>query len=189
MKQTAIIAGIMGLTIFTACNTHSESEEYDQTEEMNDDRFVEEENRSDAEFMVEVMAGSLREIELAEIAMEHTSSDEVKEFANMMIREHQNIVQQLDSIAQITNATLPDVPDDEAVTDMNKLTTKKRDKDFDETYMRMTYTHHQNQVKFFEKELEQEHNKYIKEWAQQTLTTINRHLTEAEPLYTKFSPR
>ncbi|SNC77237.1 putative membrane protein [Hymenobacter gelipurpurascens] len=97
---------------------------------------------TDAEFMKSAAASDQNEIQLSKLALEKGVTGMVKDHANMMIKDHTTSTNDLKSIAQKKNVTLPADMDAEHKTiaaDMRKLSGK----DFETKYMQQMEMDHQ----------------------------------------------
>lgn len=135
----------------------------------------------DHHFAMEAAQGGMAEVKLGQLAQDKGSSDAVKQFGKKMVDDHSKANDQLKGIAAKENLTLPTEIDakDEAVYDrLSKLSGAE----FDRAYARDMVRDHKKDVAEFQKEANNGKNDDIKNFASQTLPTLQEHLKMAEGL-------
>ena len=134
---------------------------------------------SDQHFVMEAAKGGLAEVELGKLASDKASSDQVKQFGKRMVDDHSKANDELKSLAQSKNITLPTSvdPKDKAFEDrLSKLSGEQ----FDRTYMQHMLTDHRKVANAFRTESQSGKDAEIKAWAAKTLPTIEEHLKQAQ---------
>lgn len=134
---------------------------------------------SDNTWVMNVAKDGMAEVELAKLAQGKASSDQVKQFAQRMMTDHQKANDELKSLAQSKNITLPSaVPArDKALHD--RLSRLSGDA-FDRAYMNAMVTDHRKAVNAFRMESQSGKDPDIKNWASKTLPTLEEHLKQAQ---------
>jgi putative membrane protein len=135
----------------------------------------------DEMFVLNVAKDGMAEVELGKLASEKAGSDEVKKFAQRMVTDHSKANDELKSLAQSKNITLPsDVdPKDKATHDrLAKLSGPA----FDRAYMQHMVAGHRKAVAAFKKESTSGKDPDVKAWAEKTLPTIEDHLKMAQDI-------
>ena len=134
---------------------------------------------ADKKFAMEAAQGGLAEVELGRLAAEKGQSDKVKQFGQRMVDDHTNANNQLKSVAQKNNITLP--------TSVNAKDQALKDKlsglsgaEFDRAYMQNMVKDHQKDISEFQKEANNGSNADLKGFAAQTLPTLQEHLRMAK---------
>jgi putative membrane protein len=131
-------------------------------------------------FMKDAAMGGMAEVELGKLAQEKATNPRVKNFGEMMVKDHSAANNDLKSIAQQKNVMLP--------TDMGKHKdhyedlSKKKGADFDKAYMKMMVDDHQDDIKDFEKCAENGTDPDVKTFASQKLPTLRKHLDSAKAI-------
>ena len=134
---------------------------------------------SDQTFVTKAAAGGLAEVELGKLAQQKGSTEEVKNFGQRMVTDHGKANDELKSIAQKKNITLPTSLDahDQATRDrLAKLSGPA----FDRAYMRTMLTDHRKDVNEFKHESTSGKDPDIKAFASNTLPTLEDHLKQAQ---------
>jgi putative membrane protein len=142
-------------------------------------------NNNNADFLTEAASGGMMEVQLGQLAKTKASSQAVKDFAAMMVRDHSNANTQLKSIAAKKNVTLPAALPEKHQKHVTDLT-EKSGADFDKDYMKMMVDDHQDDIKMFEKcAKDDKEDADIKAFAAKTLPTLYKHLDAAKAIRDK----
>ena len=121
------------------------------------------------------------EIQSSQIALQKTTNERVKDFAHLMIKDHTRIGDELELIAQKQNLQLPRGLDSKSQSSLKRLQSESGAR-FDRTYAPMMLKGHQQAVKLFQSYAKNGDDQQLKEWAQQTLPTLQEHLRRAETM-------
>jgi len=135
----------------------------------------------DAEFMVEAASGGMMEVQVANLALQKATSTQVKEFAQIMIKDHGKANGELKSLAASKNITLPTALIDKHQKIVNDLQ-DKTGKDFDEAYIDRMKGAHKDDVDKFEEAAQQAGDPDVKAFAAKTLPTLRSHLQHVDRL-------
>lgn len=131
-------------------------------------------------FMNEAAMGGMAEVEFGKLAQEKAMNPRVKSFGEMMVRDHTGVNNDLKSIAQQKNVTLP--------ADLGKHKShyddlsKKSGADFDKAYIKMMVEDHKDDIDAFEKIAKNGTDPDIKTFASQKLPTLRMHLDSAKAI-------
>lgn len=139
---------------------------------------------ADRDFVKKAAQGNLAEVELGKLATEKASSDEVKKFGQRMIDDHSKANDQLKQVVSKAGVTVPDKlsPKDQATKDrLSKLSGEQ----FDAAYMRDMVKDHTKDVAEFRRESQSAKNDEVKNFAAQTLPTLQDHLQQAKSIAPK----
>jgi len=137
--------------------------------------------KSDQAFMTEAAMGGLAEVQLAQMAQQKASSQEVKDYARRLEQDHTKANDQLKSIAQQRQVSLPSdigAKHQQMVSKLNSMSGPE----FDQAYMKMMVQDHRKDIKAFEHESNRGMDTDLKNFASTTLPTLREHLTMAEQL-------
>jgi len=133
---------------------------------------------SDSAWVTNIAKDGMAEIELGKLAASKASSDDVKKFGQRMADDHSKANDELKSIAQDKNITLPSDLDPKATALRDRLS-KLSGEAFDRAYMRDMVADHQKAVSAFRMESKSGKDADVKAWAAKTLPTIEDHLKMA----------
>jgi putative membrane protein len=128
-----------------------------------------------ASFVKEASAGNQAEIALAQLAQTKSQSSEVKDLAQMIQKDHQQAQEKLQTIAQAHNVTLDTTPTWTQRREQSKLE-KLSGAEFDQQYTKDMLEDHATDIKKFEKASQNIEDTDVKQYAQQTLPTLQTHL-------------
>ena len=128
----------------------------------------------DKQFMMEAGAGGNTEIAASQIALQRSSNDRVKSFANMMVADHSKAGDELKSIASAKSVTLPDSVMDKQHKELQDLRTTSA-KNFDKAYMSMMDKDHKETITKFQMAAQKCDANDVKAFASKTLPTIKMH--------------
>jgi len=121
----------------------------------------------------------MAEVEIGKLAAEKAASDQVKQFAQRMVTDHQKAGDELKSMAQTKNITVPTElgPKHKALrARLEKLSGEA----FDRAYMNEMVAGHRKAVTAFRTESNSGKDAELKQWAAKTLPTIEEHLKQAQ---------
>jgi putative membrane protein len=191
MKKLSFVAiACMAVFSFQSCGDNSSNDAVESANESNEVKQDSAENtngnqaampvsEADSKFAVEAASGGMTEVQLGELAQQKASSQRVKDFGAMMVRDHTKANDELKSLAGMKNITLPPAPGEDHMDHIKDLS-KKSGKEFDRAYMKMMVDDHQEDIKAFEKSSNDANDADIKAFASKTLPTLRMHLDSAK---------
>lgn len=143
-------------------------------------------SNSDQQFINDAAKGNRAEIELGKLVESKAKDPGVKQFAKMMQTDHAKALGQLEQIAQSKNLTLPDgIPED--AQDLETKLSSESGKDMEKDYMDGMVKDHQKDVKDFQDAAQTLQDNDVKQWVENTLPTLQRHLQRAEQVDSKLN--
>ena len=134
---------------------------------------------SDRTFLQKAAQGGLAEVQLGQLATEKASSPEVKQFGQRMVDDHSKANDQLKQLAQEKGVSVPDKLDAKDAATKARLE-KLSGKEFDRAYMHDMVMDHEKDVTEFKHEAKMAKDTQVKEFASQTVPTLEDHLKEAK---------
>jgi len=136
---------------------------------------------TDTMFMKKAARANLAEVELGRLAVQKATNADVKKFGQRMIDDHTKADDQLKKVAADEHVTLP-----ETMSASDKTTKESLEKlsgeEFDHAYMSDMVKDHKKDVAEFKTESKTAHDEAVKNFAAQTLPTLEDHLKEAEKI-------
>lgn len=132
-------------------------------------------------FMREAAVGGIAEVEFGRLAQDRAESREVKQFAQRMVTDHSRVNDQLKTLAQNKNVTLPTELDATHKATREKLDSL-RGAAFDRAYMDEMRKDHRKDVDAFQKQAQSGSDPDVKAFAAKSLPTLEEHLKLAERL-------
>lgn len=137
--------------------------------------------KRDADFSVEAANGGMIEIQLAALAKTKAMNYRVKNFAHMMLEDHNKINAELQRIATAKNIALPQALSAEAKKHIDRLN-KKEKGEFDRAYMNMMVADHKDDVAEFERMARDGKDPALRDFAKETLPILKKHLDSARAI-------
>jgi len=127
-----------------------------------------------SDFAVTAANAGMTEVEASKLADLNAKSQQVKDFAAMMITDHTQAGSQLKSIADSKNITLPATLSDDSRKKVDDLSTKKGT-DFDKAYINLMVAGHKDAVDLFQNAANNCSDSTLKNFAATTLPTLQKH--------------
>jgi putative membrane protein len=134
-----------------------------------------------SEFMTKVADVGMTEVKLGQMAQDKATSQRVKDFGAMMVKDHTAAGDELKNMARQKNVTLPETMSNDHQKKTDDLN-KKTGKDFDKAYMKAMVDGHQSTVSDFEKASKNTKDADVKAWVDKTLPTLRMHLDSAKAI-------
>jgi putative membrane protein len=146
--------------------------------------FSAELSSADRSFVEQAAAGGLAEVQDAQLAEQKSASNDIKQFAGLMITDHTQVNTELKQIAQGKGITPPNAPtraQQRAEEDLKNLSGGE----FDRQYMKQQVDDHQKTVGLFQTEANAGQDAQLKAFAQKYLPKLQQHLQMAQSLAVK----
>ncbi|SIO52737.1 DUF4142 domain-containing protein [Chitinophaga niabensis] len=144
-------------------------------------------SKSDADFLVEAASGGNMEIQLGHMAENKSTSEQVKAFGSMMIKDHEEGGEKLKRLAIAKNVILPDSISTEQQKQRDKLL-KELNGDFDRAYMNLMVNDHRKDIREFQKAAKDATDSEVKAFAADQLPMLYKHLDSAEKILKRMGP-
>jgi putative membrane protein len=128
----------------------------------------------DTEFVTKAAVGGMAEVQEGQLATEHAASGEVKKFGATMVVDHNKANDKLQMLAKQNGWSLPTELDSEAKADIDKLKTAKGAQ-FDSMYIEQEQKDHDKTVALFQDAAKSSDSQEIRQFAQETLPTLEHH--------------
>lgn len=138
------------------------------------------------DFVDNAAAGGIAEIETSRLALEKSSSADIKAFANMMITDHSKANDELAALARKNDIEVPDTTT--LVKQAKEKILEVRDESFDAAYANNQVKAHEETIQLFKKEANTVTDDKVKgatelkSFAQKMLPALEKHLAEAKKL-------
>jgi putative membrane protein len=135
----------------------------------------------DADFFKHAAEAGIAEVEAGQLAEQKGSSQAVKDFGAMMVKDHTAANDKLKSIAASENVDLPGKPGVKDMAAKAKLEVLSGDA-FDKAYIKNQVGAHQQAVALFRKEAASGQDAQAKAFATATLPTLKSHLKKIDEI-------
>ncbi len=137
------------------------------------------------DFVADAATGGMMEVELGNLAQQKAKSQQVKDFGKMMVDDHTAANNNLKDIASKKNIEVPASITDDQKKDIDKLS-KKSGADFDKAYVDMMVEDHKKDIAAFKKATGALGDNDIKNFATNTLPTLQKHLDAIQSIKSKM---
>jgi putative membrane protein len=137
---------------------------------------------SDQQFVDFAAQTDMVEANLGQLAQSVASSQQVKDYGQMLTTDHTNDFQQLHSVAQQANFKVPDAIDTEHNKAMVDPFQKLKGAAFDQRYSHDMVAGHTKAIAIYKKEAAEAQNPALKTYAEQALPVLQKHLDGAKAL-------
>lgn len=142
---------------------------------------------ADARFVLQASEGGMMEAAKGKLAAQKGAHEGVKQFGQKMVDDHSKVNDELKSIADAKNITLPgETPQSPMHATLAKFE-KLEGAAFDRAYVEDQIRDHEKTIVLFEREAKTGKDAELKAFAEKTLPAIKEHLTMAQDLKTKVA--
>jgi putative membrane protein len=135
----------------------------------------------DKAFVKKAMEGNLAEIQLGQLALQKSSDDQVKQFAQRMVDDHGKMQDQMKPAAEQMGVKVPDGPSKSQMKSMEKMKALSGDA-FDQAYIKDMVKDHKKDDSEFKQEAQSTQNPQLKQMVMQSDQIIESHLQQAEQI-------
>jgi putative membrane protein len=129
----------------------------------------------DCNFIQAAAQGGMTEVKLGELASRTGQRDDVKQFGQRMVKEHDGINDDLKTLAAQKGVTLPDLLDAEHQGIVDKMSALSSS-DFDNAYTASMIKDHKTDAKAFKAESSATTDADVKGFVDKTIPVVNEHL-------------
>jgi putative membrane protein len=136
---------------------------------------------TDRMFVSKAMQGSVAEVQLAQMTLQKSSNDQVKQFAQRMIDDHTKLNEQMKPVAQQLGVTPPDQVSKNDRKTMAKLQALSGSA-YDQAYIKDMVKDHKQDLTEFQAEASSGQDQTVKDAANQGSKVIAQHLQMAQQL-------
>jgi putative membrane protein len=129
----------------------------------------------DKMFVEDALKGGMAEVQLGQLALQKSSNDDVKQFAQKMVDDHTKLGDQMKSVAQQIGVKTPEGPSKKDKALMAKLQALNGN-EFDQAYIKDMVKDHKKDLDDFKMEAQNGSNPQVKDAANQGSQVIAQHL-------------
>lgn len=137
------------------------------------------------EFIAQAAQDSLGEIELCEMALQKTSNDDIKGFAQRMIDDHSELGREIERCSAGKSISLPKDAEPEQHAKMQELSGLSG-QDFDRQFIEHNVKDHEKDIKVFQHYASEESDSGIKALAERGVRMLTEHLKMAKQIQQKL---
>jgi putative membrane protein len=139
------------------------------------------EQSEDGDFAAAAIRGGMTEVNLGRLAAQKGTTQAVRTFGEKMVDDHSKANDKLKEIAAREKMELPADIGAQEQANIARLS-KLSGRTFDREYANLMVKDHEKDVEAFQNEAKNGKNAYIKQFAGETLPTIQEHLRQAQGL-------
>jgi putative membrane protein len=140
---------------------------------------------SPAVFVDHASAKSIAVIQTSQLALEKSQSEDVKSFAQLMIKDHTDANQKLVTVAKALKVPL--ARETELMDRAKNMILQYRGASFDNAYASNQVKAHEAIIQLFEDEIRTSQTPALTAFAKETLLTLQEHLKMAKQLQAKYN--
>jgi len=174
--KTFAIASIIASSLAVGCGDAATKDPGSEkaAEQKNDSTFKTDSSEDKASFVVDATGGNIGEIKLAQLAIEKSSSKELKDIAKMLVDDHTAALNALKTLATNKGITIPTEEPDKIKETIKDLSDDKP-ADFDKNWTKALMDKHEKTINDYEKELNDTKDEDIRAWINTVLPKIRTH--------------
>ncbi len=135
----------------------------------------------DKKFVKDAAIGGMTEVEMGKLAAQKGASDAVKQYGQKLVDDHTKANDQLKELASKENINLPASLDSKQQSRVDKLAKLSGPK-FDKAFVKDAVKDHEKDINEFKSEAQYGSDPNIKQFASNTLPTLEQHLAAAKDL-------
>lgn len=181
MKNLFFLIYSVAFTVMIACNSQPKdakelADSVNQTKDTSTtaaDMITVRDN--EAEFATNAADASLAEINFAKLAISKTGNEQIKNYANMMLKAHGAANDELMALAKSKNITLPETMSETHQKHRNELN-EKTGTDFDKKYVALMEEDHVKVLAFMEHEARKGTDPDLQTFANKMVPVVKAHL-------------
>jgi len=170
-----------GGTSGTTRQPQRQQQESSTSQDNSDTTSTNTKSSADENFAKKAAEGGMAEVKLGQLAEEKGSSPAVKNFGRRMVQDHSKANNELKDVTSKENIPLPNEMDKSDQATYDRLSKLSGDA-FDRAYARDMVKDHSKDVSEFQKEAKNGKDESIKNFAAQTLPTLQNHLGQARQM-------
>ncbi|HLH30305.1 MAG TPA: DUF4142 domain-containing protein [Terriglobia bacterium] len=140
---------------------------------------------ADRDFVKQAEKDNLQERVLGRMAQEQSQNNDVKSYGKMLVKDHNDALQQLVDLMNKNGMPQPKTLPEER-TDAIKKMEGLKGAAFDKEFVNMMVEDHQKAIDLFQKEANTAQNSDVRDYAKDVLPTLQKHLKDAKNLLSKI---
>jgi len=139
--------------------------------------------------MTQAAEAHLADLDMARAAKMHSKNGAVKSYAGLILKEHQESLQDLTKLMRQKNIAQPQTLDGETKQDIDRMASLS-DPEFDREFINMMVAGHEKTLELFRSVSFTAHDTDVQDYVDVTIPKLDKHLRKAQELQSKlFSGR
>jgi putative membrane protein len=135
----------------------------------------------DKAFVKKALEGNMAEVQMGQLALQKSSDDQVKQFAQRMVDDHGKMLDQLKPVAEQMGVKVPAGPSKGQMKSMDKMKALSGDA-FDQAYIKDMVKDHRTDDSEFKQEAQSTQNPQLKQMVMQSDQIIESHLQQIQQI-------
>lgn len=136
---------------------------------------------ADQQFLENAIKGNRAEVELGRMMESKATDPQVKQFAQLMVKDHSEALNQVQQLAQKkSSASASGLPPD--AQDLKQKLSQEHGAQLDKDYVNGMLQDHQKDVKEYQDEAQNGQDPQVKQWAGKMVPKLQEHLQKVEAL-------
>jgi putative membrane protein len=140
---------------------------------------------ADQDFMTKAAAGNLSEIDMARVALQKSGNEAVRDFSNMIDKDHTAAFGELSDLMKDKKVPIPQTASPEARQEVNRMS-RLKEPEFDREYINMMVADHEKTVDMFRDQIGTAQDPEIKKYDEDLLPKLEMHLEKARSLQSEL---
>ena len=140
---------------------------------------------ADRDFVMQAEKDNLQERVLGRMAQEQSQNSDVKSYGKMLVKDHNDALQQLVDLMNKNGMPQPKTLPEERTDAIKKMEGLKGPA-FDKEFVNLMVEDHQKAIELFQKEANSAQNPDVRDYAKDVLPTLQKHLKDAKNLLGKI---
>lgn len=195
MRKIAVLPLVLAAALSFACNAENRNATNESTVGTSGAAI----SAGDRDFVEDMAIGGMAEVELGRMAMERGASAEVKQFGDMMVKDHSTAGDELKQVAMQHSIPMPSGLDQKHQ-DLKTTLSNLRGAEFDREYMKAMVDGHEDVVDRLQTRASEDRfgddkgevkpersdnpvEAALNQWAAKALPTVRHHLDEAKRIH------
>ncbi|MBZ9650926.1 DUF4142 domain-containing protein [Psychroflexus montanilacus] len=175
LRELLVSVSIIAIILIVSCDFSKTSPDSKKVaQERNDEKFEEEQQEKDADFLVNASEINLEEIQLGRLAQNKGTSYDVRQLGKLTEEAHTKSQDDLKVLAKSKMIIIPNSLTSDTRTHYKNLE-EKTGKNFDEAYLDRVVKKHKDAIGTFKNASEDSHDIDIKNWAKNSLPDWQEH--------------
>src|ERR1700755_3276173 len=135
----------------------------------------------DKEFVKKALEGNMAEVQMGQLALQKSSDEQVKQFAQRMVDDHTKMLDQMKPVAEQMGVKIPEGPSKGQMKSMDKMKGLSGEA-FDQAYIKSMVKDHKNDDSEFRQEAQSTQNPQLKQMVMQSDQMIQTHLQQIQQI-------
>ena len=179
------VSAMLMCALIMSCNRPHENSEH-VAKKVNDKNFDSKSSEKEADFVVETIAGNYASVKFAQMAMERSGTEQIKEAAALIDKDHEKLIKELKGFANMRGISIPLEENPNARKKLDDLAATG-DQAFDEKWCRELTNRHEKIIESLEEMWEKTSDEELKKWINSALPGLRNDLVKLQTCHEKLT--